>query len=378
MMEPRVLVLLSADYELFLGRNFLSAAEVLFAPTDELFAACRAAGVPLTLFADVGSVWAHRRFALDDYADRFEAQLRDAVGRGHDVQLHLHPHWLGARFATGEWRIATERMTLAECGFGAGSDEAPAIIRRGVDYLEDLLRSVDPGYRCLAFRGAGLALQPREGELIAALLAAGIAVDSSVVKGVAVTTDAIAMDYTRTPEAANWFMAPDSGISQAAPAGLFEVPIATFRLGLPRRLGFLLRRLRAVGQMRGSGLSRARRQTRWANLRTLVRDNLRYLGGDPWFVLSADTKGLTADLLSGGFDDYVHRHRSSETIVVSLICHPKLMFRRQLDLLRSFVDRVRGRYGEEVGFATFSAMAGEVLAANAARAATPLSEGVKR
>src|SRR3712207_7931890 len=27
--------------------------------------------------------------------DAVEEQLRDALRRGHDVQMHLHPHWLG-------------------------------------------------------------------------------------------------------------------------------------------------------------------------------------------------------------------------------------------------------------------------------------------
>jgi hypothetical protein len=51
-------------------------------------------------------------------------------------------------------------MYLAELGFGPGEDEAPTMIRRGVEYLEQLLRPHSPGYRCAGFRATGLALEP--------------------------------------------------------------------------------------------------------------------------------------------------------------------------------------------------------------------------
>lgn len=380
MTAPRVLVLLSADYELFLGRNFHPPEEVLFGPAAELLAACRACEVPLTLFPDVCSVWAHRRWGADAYAERFEAQLVEAAQAGHDVQLHLHPHWLWAEPAGGErgteeateaggaieWRIAADRLNLADCGFGIDEDGAPAIVRRGVEYLERLLRPHRAGYRCVAFRAGALALGPREGELIAALLAAGIRVDSSVVKGVVARSDAAVLDYAGAPAAANWWMAAETGVAVPAPAGLWEVPIATFRCPPAARVGFLARRAAAVRRMRGTGISRAARQTRWANLRTLVAGNLRYLGGDPWFVLSADTKGMTAKMLADGFDAYVRRHRGAGgdgdgPIVVSMINHPKLMGGREIELFAGFVEGVRRRHGDDVAFTTFTSVVDEIV-----------------
>jgi hypothetical protein len=351
-MTPEIVLLLTFDYEVFLGRNFAPADEVLFRPTDELLALCGDLGVRVTLFADVCSVWAHRRAGLDAYADAFEAQLRAARRAGHDVQLHLHPHWLASTYERGEWRISTERMYLAELSFGDGPDAAPAVVRRGVDYLNALLRPVDPAYRCLAFRAAGLALGPCERQTIAALLGAGIVLDTSVAKDLRLSTDTITIDYRGAPARANWRMAPDGGVTRDSAHGLYEVPIATFRTSARSRLRFLLRRALSVGRMRGTGISRSARQTRLANLRTLVVGNLRYLVRDPVFLLSCDTKGFDAPMILDGFARYLDAHHGEPRITAAMISHPKLMFARERELLRAFVDGVRGRYGARVSFAT--------------------------
>lgn len=348
----KVKLLITADYELFLGRNFVGHDEVLFGPTEQLMARCEKLGVGLTFFADVCSVWAHRKFGLDDYADKFEAQMQDALRRGHDVQLHLHPHWLNSIWCEDRWQVSTDRMYLAEFGFGDGEDSAPAIIKRGVDYLHDLLHPVAPDYRCLAFRAAGLALQPDERKLISALLDHGIRIDSSVAKDLVLQLDTIEIDYRRVPTAANWYLAPASGITEDAGAGLLEIPIATFRCDLLSRLGFLFRRLRSVGMRRGAGISRSAMQTRWSNLRTMLRYNLRYLYGSPLFSLSCDTKGHNLDMLLNGLDAYLKQHTDSSPIYVAMINHPKLMFDAQFELLESFVRAARKRQGEAFSFVT--------------------------
>ena len=348
----KINLLITADYELFLGRNFVGHDEVLFAPTEQLMARCEALGVGLTFFADICSVWAHRKFGLDDYADKFETQMQDALKRGHDVQLHVHPHWLNSTWREGRWQVATDRMYLAEFGFTDSEDAAPAIIKRGVDYLHDLLQAVTPTYRCTAFRAAGLALQPEEHKLISALLDHGIKIDSSIAKDLILQLDTIEIDYRRVPTVANWYLAPASGIAQDAGAGLLEIPIATFRCDLPSRLGFLYRRLRSVGMRRGAGVSRSSEQTRWSNLSTMLRYNLRYLYGSPMFSLSCDTKGHNLDMLLNGFEAYLRQHSDSSTIYVAMINHPKLMFDAQFDLLESFVRAVRSRHGESLSFVT--------------------------
>jgi len=89
------------------------------------------------------------------------------------------------------------------------------------------------------------------------------------------------------------------------------------------------------------------RQSRWANAKTLLQGNLRYLRDDPAFLLSCDTKGMSLEMLLRGLQDYLHAHAHEQMIWFSMINHPKLMFAKERELLRCFVDEARRRYGVE-------------------------------
>jgi hypothetical protein len=354
MIKPRIYCLVTADYELPLGRNLASPAEVLFEPTAKMMEVCKDLGIPLTFFPDICSVWAHRKFGLDDYAEQFEDQMRRAIRNGHDVQLHLHPHWLFATYQNGEWAHCPERMYLSECGFGREADSAGEIVARGINYLSKLVKADQPSYQCLAFRASGLALQPQERELLAVLLANGIRMDCSIAKGLMLRTDTVQIDYHNMPAQANWFMAPETGIAVPAQEGVLEIPIATFQMGGGSRLGFLGRRAFSLSRQRGTSISRTSRQTRLAGAWHLVQENLRYLHGRPWFIFSGDTKGFNARMLTAGFRDFVCRHERQETILVAMINHPKCFFAEQFALLQRVVGDLRDHYGDHLQFVTCS------------------------
>lgn len=359
MSEPRVRCLISFDYEVFHGRNFGAFEEVLFRPTEALLDLCDELGVPTTWFPDVCSDWWHRERGEHAFADRFEGQMRDAVRRGHDVQLHVHPHWLYTTGRDGVWQPNAERIYLHEIGFDDPETGATALLRRGAAWLEALLRPVDPGYGCVAYRAAALALQPEEGRHLQALIDAGIAIDSSVMKGVHTGTDTYVVDYRDVPEPPNWFMSPATGVATAASAGVFEVPVGTFRIGPAARVAFLLRRLLAARQRRGTGMSRHEHQRRLGNLWHLALQNVRYLV-DPWLTLSCDTKGFDARMVVEGLGDHVRRHERFGDVAVSVINHPKLMFEPQRALLRRLVEEARRAFGPRLEFTTFRALAGEL------------------
>jgi hypothetical protein len=356
--KTKIVCLITFDYELFLGRNFGPPDMVLFEPTRKILDICEQVNVSTTFFADVCSVWAHRNNGCDSYADAFEKQLQEIVSTGHDVGLHIHPHWLFTTFEGGHWQISTERMYLHELGFGTHDRSAEEIVRKGLNYLNELLGKQDPQYQCTAFRAAGLALQPQEKDIIRILLDSGIRIDSSVAKNLRLNMDTVTIDYSRTPKSANWFLSPETGIQNGNRSGIFEVPVATFQMGFLERTGFMARRIRSAGKLRGSVISRSPKQSRLTSLYSLLLLNLRYLLWNPYYLLSCDTKGMTLDLLLKGFDSYLQLH-DDEVMYVAMINHPKLMFDEQVRLLGDFVRETRRRYGSEVSFQTFRQVAAD-------------------
>lgn len=361
MNEPDIELCVSFDYEVFLGENFKDEEEVLFEPTRRLLALCRELALPVTFFGDVCSVWAYRDQGLEGYAGEFERQLRLCVREGHDVQLHLHPHWMAAVRDGDRWIHRPDRLYLEEFGFGPEEGSSTGLIRRGVGYLEGLLRPVDPGYRCIAFRAPGLVLQPREADLLGALIDAGIVIDSSIAKGVRVVTEDVAFDYRGMPPAANWRMSRASGLTEDESGELLEVPIATFSMNRMRRLAFLVRRALSVGKRRGAGITREASPSRLRRLSGLIARNLHYLEATPVFILSSDTKGFDREMLLDGLSAYTEEHRGCARIVTSMLNHPKLMFEGQFALLREFVEGARGRFGDRLKFTTFQTVAGNAL-----------------
>ena len=351
-MNRPVTIFLTLDYEVFLGRNFLDDEEVLFAPTDEILDRTRALECPVTLFADVCSSWAHERAGERRYVERFGAQLRRALHLGHDVQLHLHPHWETATREGGEWVCRPMRLTLAELGLERGG-EGRALVARGKDWLDALLRPEDPEYRCVAFRAGALALDPDAPLLLEALLDAGISVDTSIAKDLTMALDTVDIDYRRMPAPSTWRMSPQGGLRIAASSGVLEIPIGTFRAERAQRLKFLLGRVANARRARGAGISRAEHQSRWRNLVTLARQNARYVTSDPIFVLSCDTKGFDTQFVLDGLEQYVDAHAADEHVALSLISHPKLMFEHEIDMLERFIMGARRRFGSALQFARF-------------------------
>jgi hypothetical protein len=114
----------------------------------------------------------------DDFAsEAIRAQLRDAVRRGHDVQLHLHPSYYNARFVDGHLAQDYADYDLARIP----AERLEAMVRDGKRWLEDLLRPERQGYQCVAFRAANWSMNPAAG-IVRALVANGIPIDTSVFK----------------------------------------------------------------------------------------------------------------------------------------------------------------------------------------------------
>ena len=215
-MSGHICFLFSADYELYFGENYLSENEVLIKPTEELLQVFKEEGIPITLFADVACVWRHRSLGVGaDFVSLFEDQLQRAVRKGHDVQLHLHPHWLTSQYDGQAWYADDSRFKLSDIGYAKGQNglTAEELIVRGKDYLEDLLRPVDPFYRCLAFRAGGFGVQPDDKALIRALLSAGFKIDSSIAPGMFLKSKVNQIDFRQIPSKLNYEMGPRYGIS---------------------------------------------------------------------------------------------------------------------------------------------------------------------
>jgi hypothetical protein len=217
-------VILTLDYEIH-GNGEGSPCTLMVEPTQRLMRQLEAYGAKLTIMAEVGEILRFRQHQEEQGRDDFHyqqvaGQLRDAVRRGHDVQLHLHPSYFNARYRGRCWAQDWSEYDLAALPF----ERVDQLVGRGKRYLEALLQPVDPRYRCDVFRAANWSVCPST-DLARALISNGIRIDTSVFKH-GRRRGRVQFDYEHAPSALIPWRASENDLSVASDTGrLWEFPI---------------------------------------------------------------------------------------------------------------------------------------------------------
>jgi hypothetical protein len=242
----------------------------MIAPTEALLSTCDSVGAKLTVMAEMAELWAFEKAVNSGYATylgydpaiAIRQQLRNAVSRGHDVQLHLHSQWLNAVWSSPHWQLDYSHYRMTDLN----QTDLIDVLRRGRRDLDDL-GSADEGYTCIGFRAGNWSTTPCA-RFLSALEAAGLKSDSSVFKWGFIEHGAAAFDYrTAHSNVLPWFTDP-CDINRSVPrAAVLEVPIATeyvrgFRLLTLRRLSMALSTIcqdrevaTAIGRTNGAHVS---------------------------------------------------------------------------------------------------------------------------
>ena len=166
----KIKIIISGDYEIF-GNGTGDVIECMIKPTYNFLKICEKHGAKYTIFMEMCEYWAFKNHSMELEKDlgyvpheEIERQLKDAIERGHDVQLHLHPQWLGAEYQNGEWNLNYEYLRLPKLPNGLGPIDniysLRGIFHKGKKDLEKMLRGVDKNYECYAFRAGWFCIQP--------------------------------------------------------------------------------------------------------------------------------------------------------------------------------------------------------------------------
>jgi hypothetical protein len=203
-----------------------------------------AKGAKLTIMAEMGHYWAMKRYSDLFIRDInfFESQPKNAVERGHDVQLHFHPQWIDAKFEDGSWHLDFSRKTIERLCHNY--DEAYFYLKKGKDELQNLLTPINPDYQCVCFRAGFLQMQPSE-NMIKALTDAGFLSDSSVSKGMKANDSLRGLDYSSANSKYRPWKTSDFEICESDESGkIYEFPIVSDSAGFISKIGNKLFKIR--------------------------------------------------------------------------------------------------------------------------------------
>ncbi len=333
---------LTFDYELPLGGIKHSFEHSLFNPTDKLLDLANSLDVPIILFADILSYIRFKELGITEYCQAFEKQIDRALKEGHDVQLHLHSHWLETEVSDKTF-IPSKRFSLADFA----DDEKYTIeniVKLGVDELTRICRKTKPDYKCIAFRAGGYSIQRETKRIVKALYENGIRIDSSIAKGYKYYSDMSQIDFSYKPNKPNWVIPIEDGdltYDGNEKMGLLEVPIASKPKTVFDTPTFLKLKKYKHREVENRGSIIHNEKTKWdvkirnmSSSRMLILDNHTFNIDDLMSILNYNLK----------------IYRDFETINLCLIGHPKSMGEYHLQLFDDFINEISKKHKDKIQF----------------------------
>ncbi len=345
----KIHVLLTYDYELPLGGVYGTFAESLFDPTEELLKLAKELNVPLNFFADVLSYEKFLSLNRKDFTEPFAKQLLLSHNNGHDVQLHLHPHWIDTK-VEGNKFFPSDKYALDSFKNEEGTNSIDSIVKRGIEVLKEILKESTVLHQCVAYRGGGYVLSPATSQVLGALRNNGIKIDSSISRGYFFKSNLSKVDYTKVPFKPNWFLSMNGAFDQEEKEGvqntIYEIPIAS----KPKKLLEVPTAFKMKKYAHRAPVNRGymiHQKAASFTLQEKIKQVLSYR------MLSFDNYTYSKEYLVSIFDTYVQTQKTGKDMYLSVVSHPKSMGPYSFELMRYFVEYVREKYGDEVVFTTF-------------------------
>ena len=213
-------IFLTFDYELFFGSDTGSVEKCMLEPTRNLLEIAKGKNVYYTFFVDVGYlIHAENIPELTEEVALVKNQILEMIQLGHDVQLHIHPHWEKAKWTSNGWKFNMKNSYKLS---DFDEEERTQIIRKYKRYLDNLISR-----ETTVFRAGGWCIQPFS-EVRNTFLEVGVKADSSVIPGSFLYTDNYQLDFRNAPNKSRYTFSED--VNKEDTGGEFiEFPITSLR-----------------------------------------------------------------------------------------------------------------------------------------------------
>lgn len=310
-------IYITLDYEIYFGENTGTVDKCIIQPTVELIRIAEKYNVRFSFFVDSGFL-----LKLKEYKEKFPVleqdyrnvieQVRYLSETGHDVQLHIHPHWEDSYYNGERWIIDTSRYKLA--------DFSETEIRDIVHRYKKILTEVT-GKKIFAYRAGGWCMQPFS-KLITAFKECEIRIDSSVFRNGFYVSEQYDYDFRGAPDKDIYYF-NENPVKEEIKGYFTELPIAAirnsplffWRLFLLGRWNPYLHKPLGDGRAMAAPGQRKKLLTRYTNN-----------------TVSVD--GFNAHLLQKALNGWIKKQRNHMVV----IGHPKALSRYSILMLEKFVE----------------------------------------
>ncbi len=343
---PELDIILTFDYELPLGGIKKSYEHSLFSPSQKLINKANKLNVPLVFFADILSYDRFNELGIKEYTRRFKQQLQDAVLDGHDVQLHLHPHWLETQIKEKQF-ISSRKFSLSDFA-NDKNNNINDIIKQGIKSLNKICKEVDPNYKCNAFRAGGYSILKNSNEIFESLYNNGIRIDSSIAKGYKYYSDISQIDFSFKQKAPHWIIPLNGDLynTDGSKKGILEVPISTKPKTLFEVPTFLKLKKYKYRQVENRGSIIHNEQ------KTKLINKIKNLATSRMLIL--DNHTYNTQQLMEIVDYNIKYYSKYDRLTLCLIGHPKSMGEYHLQMFEDFIIEMRRKFKDNIKFKKIS------------------------
>lgn len=262
-----------------------------------------------------------------DYDDVVK-HIKKLESEGHQVQLHIHPHWLDSNYTQQGWEININRYKLSNWS----TEEASDIIKSCVNELNQHLNA--PAF---AFRAGGWCIQPFT-HIKESLIANNIWLDSTVFNNGSSLSKTHAFDFTDSPKKSVWSFNNDPCVEKSN--GLFkEIAISSYKVSPLFYWKFALTRKFGNKQLHssfGDGLG----------IESGRKDQLKMLTRYSNSIVSID--GYKSKFLNKAY----HEAKKAKRSYFVTIGHPKLLTPFSLRNIEKLLILIKSEGGEVCTYPT--------------------------
>lgn len=331
-------LVVSQDYELFFHRSG-SIEKCLLEPCELLLDFANKTDIRITFFVDAGMLCRMQNLAptnpsIERDLSRVKRHLESVAAKGHEIGLHVHPHWEDTRWQNEAWDFSDSRYRLDEFP----DAEIAEIVSRYTAALNELCDG-----SVTTYRAGGFCIEPFS-QVRDALLKEGITVDSSVVPGARLDDDAKGFDFSKVPDV-SWWQFSESPRTPSSDGEFLEIPIT------PQVLPFFHYWGRAVDRVLG-------RQPA-----AVLGDGMSKAIGREEIVRRLSGRGRTSEL---SIDAPKARRLGNSSIsrqrrdIWQVMGHPKLLGSPSIASLEAFVDQMSVQRFETLAGLARAIRAGEL------------------
>lgn len=240
-------IVLTLDYELFLGEQTGNVDDCMIEPVRELASILKLNDSKMTIFWDISHYMRLQELAPGNKKcrndlEKIKESILSLAGAGHDIQMHIHSHWINSDFVNDSWVLNYDFFRLHNLELKTAKKGVILdYLQKAVFTMEEVIKPVIPGYKVTMFRAGGYLLEPFE-LLIDAFKELGIRIDSSILPGITYNNHELTgFDYKNYPQKP-YYRFNNSPKTEDINGYFYEIPVTTVKIPAWKNFIFRIQR----------------------------------------------------------------------------------------------------------------------------------------